>query len=175
MGATRTGRGRITDRLYSLGRKYQQLVWSEAGGRLGCAKFCCVRRERAWAAFAIGFVAGFVALRNGGRPGGPVASWPRNVAHRGASVVAPENTLEAFRIAAEAGAGGLELDVHMTEDGKVVVIHDDTVDRTTDGSGAVRGMTLEEVRGLDAGHRFSPDGGATHPWRGRGLRVPELG
>jgi len=90
-------------------------------------------------------------------------------------VVAPENTLEAFRIAAEAGAGGLELDVHMTEDGKVVVIHDDTVDRTTDGSGAVRGMTLEEVRGLDAGHRFSPDGGATHPWRGRGLRVPELG
>ena len=100
--------------------------------------------------------------------------WPTNFAHRGASARAPENTLESFRLAVEAGAGGLELDVHMTLDGEIVVIHDPTVDRTTNGSGAVARMTLDEIRGLDAGYRFSPDGGSTYPYRGRGLRVPTL-
>lgn len=100
--------------------------------------------------------------------------WPVNVAHRGASALAPENTIEAFRLAVEAGAGGLELDVHMTRDGHIVVIHDATVDRTTNGSGAVSEMTLEELRRLDAGHTFSPDGGSTRPYRGRGVRVPTL-
>jgi glycerophosphoryl diester phosphodiesterase len=97
-----------------------------------------------------------------------------NFAHRGASARAPENTVEAFRLAVAAGAGGLELDVHMTLDGEIVVIHDPTVDRTTDGSGAVAEMELGELRSLDAGYRFSPDGGATHPYRGAGLRVPRL-
>ncbi len=101
--------------------------------------------------------------------------WPVDFAHRGASHRAPENTLEAFRAAIEAGAAGLELDVHMTRDGRIVVVHDATVDRTTDGSGAVREMTLEEIRGLDAGYRFSPDGGSSYPYRGRDLRVPTLG
>jgi glycerophosphoryl diester phosphodiesterase len=100
--------------------------------------------------------------------------WPVNLAHRGASARAPENTLEAFREAVEAGAGGLELDVHITLDGEVVVIHDPTVYRTTNGSGDVAQMSLEEIRALDAGYRFSPDGGSTHPYRGRGLRVPRL-
>ena len=100
--------------------------------------------------------------------------WPVNLAHRGASALAPENTLEAFRMAVEAGAGGLELDVHLTRDGHVVVIHDPTVERTTDGAGAVAEMTLAELRAFDAGHNFSPDGGRTHPYRGRGLRVPTL-
>jgi glycerophosphoryl diester phosphodiesterase len=100
--------------------------------------------------------------------------WPVNLAHRGASARAPENTLEAFREAVEAGAGGLELDVHMTLDGEVVVIHDSTVYRTTNGSGDVAQMSLEEIRALDAGYRFSPDGGSTYPYRGRGLRVPRL-
>ena len=101
--------------------------------------------------------------------------WPVNLAHRGASALAPENTIEAFRLAVEAGAGGLELDVHMTRDGHIVVIHDATVDRTTNGSGAVSEMTLDELRRLDAGHIFSPDGGPTRPYRGRGVRVPTLG
>jgi glycerophosphoryl diester phosphodiesterase len=101
--------------------------------------------------------------------------WPVNLAHRGASALAPENTIEAFRLAVEAGAGGLELDVHMTRDGHIVVIHDATVDRTTNGSGAVSEMTLDELRRLDAGHTFSPDGGPTRPYRGRGVRVPTLG
>ncbi len=114
-----------------------------------------------------------VALRRGEARTGKV-DWPANFAHRGASARAPENTLEAFRLGVEAGAGGLELDVHMTLDGEIVVIHDPTVDRTTDGSGAVARMTLEEIRTLDAGYRFSPDGGSTYPYRGRGLRVPRL-
>ena len=101
--------------------------------------------------------------------------WPTNFAHRGASSRAPENTLEAFRLAVLSGAGGLELDVHMTSDGRVVVIHDDSVDRTTEGTGLVRRMTLHEVQSLDAGYRFTPDGGTTYPYRGRGVRVPELG
>ena len=85
--------------------------------------------------------------------------WPTNFAHRGASLRAPENTLEAFRLAARSGAGGLELDVHMTSDGSIVVIHDDSADRTTEGTGLVRRMTLHEIQSLDAGYRFTPDGG----------------
>ena len=73
--------------------------------------------------------------------------WPVSFAHRGASARAPENTLEAFRLAVEAGAGGLELDVHVARDGEVVVIHDPTVDRTTDGSGASTPATTSAPMG----------------------------
>jgi glycerophosphoryl diester phosphodiesterase len=106
------------------------------------------------------------------RRGALGGGWPVNLAHRGASALAPENTLEAFRTAVEAGAGGLELDVHLTSDGQVVVIHDETVDRTTGGTGAVSDMTLEELRALDAGHNFSPKCGSDPPYRG--LRIPTL-
>ncbi len=101
--------------------------------------------------------------------------WPINFAHRGASLIAPENTLEAFRLAARSGAGGLELDIHITSDGRIVVIHDDSVDRTTEGTGLVRRMTLPEIQSLDAGYRFTLDGGNTYPYRGQGVQVPELG
>ncbi len=114
-----------------------------------------------------------LALRRKGKTR-PPERWPVNFAHRGASGRAPESTLEAFRLAVEEGAGGLELDVRMTHEGEVVVIHDATVDRTTDGSGAVAGMTLDELRRLDAGYRFSLDGGRTFPYRGRGLEIPTL-
>lgn len=63
----------------------------------------------------------------------------------------------------------------MTRDGRVVAIHDDTVDRTTDGTGLVREMTLAQLQHLDAGYGFTPDGGTTYPYRGRGVRVPEIG
>jgi glycerophosphoryl diester phosphodiesterase len=102
------------------------------------------------------------------------SGWPVNLAHRGASALAPENTLEAFRLAVESGAGGVELDVHLTRDGHVVVIHDPTLDRTTDGTGAVVGMTLDELRETDAGYNFSPDHNNTFPYRGSGLRIPTL-
>ena len=64
--------------------------------------------------------------------------------------------------------------MHLTRDGVPVLIHDDVVDRTTDGSGRVAELSLAELHALDAGHRFSTDGGRTHPFRGRGLRVPTL-
>ena len=70
--------------------------------------------------------------------------------HRGACGYAPENTLEAFRLALSQGADGYELDVHMTKDGELVVIHDETVDRTTDGTGLVRELTLGQIKALDA-------------------------
>lgn len=70
--------------------------------------------------------------------------------HRGASAHAPENTLEAFRLSMDMGADGFELDVHMSKDGELVVIHDETVDRTTDGTGFVREFTLEQLKKLDA-------------------------
>ena len=95
-------------------------------------------------------LAAAAALRRGGTR--PVRDgWPANVAHRGLSARFPENTLAAFRTALEAGAGGLELDVRVTRDGHPVVMHDATVDRTTDGFGTVAGMTLEAVRRLGAG------------------------
>ena len=132
------------------------------------------RRHLVWISLA--GLACFVALiLRKGRKRTVRGEWPVNLAHRGASALAPENTIEAFRLAVEAGAGGLELDVHMTRDGHIVVIHDATVDRTTNGSGAVSEMTLHELRGFDAGYNFSPDGGPTRPYRGRGVRVPTLG
>lgn len=104
-----------------------------------------------------------------------LAGAPLLIAHRGGSALAPENTLLAFRRAIEWWrADILELDVHATRDGEVVVLHDDTVDRTTDGRGAVAALTLAELRALDAGYRFTPDGGATFPFRGRGITIPTL-
>ncbi len=73
------------------------------------------------------------------------------VAHRGASGYAPENTFAAFDKAVQMGADYIELDVHRSKDGELVVIHDSTVDRTTDGSGKVGELTVEELRALDAG------------------------
>jgi glycerophosphoryl diester phosphodiesterase len=77
-------------------------------------------------------------------------------AHRGASAHAPENTLAAFRLAVEMGADAIELDAKLTSDGEVVVIHDQTLDRTTGFSGRVNQSSLVELRRLDAGSFFSP-------------------
>ncbi len=94
-------------------------------------------------------------------------------AHRGSSGTHPENTIEAFAAGLAAGADRLELDVHATADGHVVVLHDEALDRTTNGSGPVRLQTLAAVQALDAGFRFADSGGG-HSWRGRGLRIPTL-
>lgn len=83
--------------------------------------------------------------------------------HRGASAYAPENTLEAFRLAMEMGADGFELDVHMSLDGELVVIHDETVDRTTDGTGLVRDLTLRQLKTLDASNHMAAYRGAKIP------------
>src|SRR5690606_40107102 len=91
---------------------------------------------------------------------------PLRVAHRGARAEGPENTLAAIRLALEKGADGFELDVHRTRDGHLVVCHDETVDRTTDGTGAIGAMTLAELKRLDAGRWFDE--------RFAGERIPTL-
>ncbi len=96
------------------------------------------------------------------------------IAHRGGAELWPENTLFAFQNAVRIGADALEFDVHATSDGELVVIHDATVDRTTDGSGRVDEMTWDALRELDAGYRWTADDGASFPFRGMGLRVPSL-
>ncbi|MDG2307996.1 MAG: glycerophosphodiester phosphodiesterase [Candidatus Binatia bacterium] len=98
---------------------------------------------------------------------------PRFFAHRGGALEAPENTIEAFTAGMTAGADRLELDVHATAGGEVVVLHDETVDRTTDGTGPVRSKTLAEVRELDAGAQFRA-GDGTASFAGRGVRIPTL-
>ncbi|MFQ5690951.1 MAG: glycerophosphodiester phosphodiesterase family protein [Gemmatimonadota bacterium] len=121
-------------------------------------------------------------------PGSPL----RVIGHRGAAGVMPENTLPSFRHAVESGADAIELDLHCSRCGRLVVIHDDDVDRTTQGSGPVESMDLAAIRELDAGYRFQPgEAGAVapgngaaaspndapgvesaYPFRGQGIRIP---
>jgi len=101
-------------------------------------------------------------------------SRPLVFAHRGGGGLIPENTLEAFVYSARMGVDVLELDIHSTADGTLVVMHDAAVDRTTDGRGRVNELTLEAVKKLDAGYLFSPDGGQTFPFRNRKITVPTL-
>jgi prepilin-type processing-associated H-X9-DG protein len=102
------------------------------------------------------------------------AARPLVIAHRGGGGLIPENTLEAFEYSARMGVDVLELDVHSTSDGALVVMHDRSVDRTTDGHGRINEMTLGEIKKLDAGYSFSPDDGQTFPFRGKGITVPTL-
>lgn len=78
------------------------------------------------------------------------------IAHRGASSYAPENTMAAFRLAAEQGADAIELDVQATADGHLLIMHDPEVDRTTDGTGELARLRLSEIRSLDAGRWYGP-------------------
>lgn len=96
------------------------------------------------------------------------------MAHRGGGGLWPENTMYAFANAAELGVDVIEMDVHSTRDGELVVIHDETVDRTTDGTGRVREFTLAQLKELDAGYTWTPDNGKRFPFRGLGLAVPTL-
>ncbi len=96
------------------------------------------------------------------------------IAHRGGSALAPENTLPAFEAAARLGADAFELDVRLTRDGALVIFHDEDTLRITGAPGRVRDRSLAELRRLDAGWSFTPDGGRSHPWRGRGVAVPTL-
>ncbi len=101
------------------------------------------------------------------------------IAHQGGNHLWPDNTVYAFERAEALGVDMLEMDLHMSADGEIVVIHDDTVDRTTDGSGAIRDLTLAEIKALDAGYRWqspSEDVRASYseayPYRGTGITVP---
>lgn len=97
------------------------------------------------------------------------------IAHQGGDGLWPSNTRYAFEKAAELGVDVLEMDIHASKDGALVVIHDDTVDRTTDGSGAVKEMTLAELKKLDAGYDWSPERQEEHfPYRSQGIEIPTL-
>ncbi len=122
------------------------------------------------------------ALLCGAAPAAGATDWlalrTLNIAHQGGENEAPSNTMYAYERALRLGADMLEVDIHTTADGKVVVMHDGTVDRTTDGSGSIYEMTLAQIRKLDAAHGFVPGLGtsAGHPpadYRFRGIRTGE--
>ena len=99
---------------------------------------------------------------------------PLVIAHQGGDGVWPGNTMFAFERAVEAGADVLEMDAHITKDGEIVLMHDETVDDTTDGTGLIEDLTLAQLKELDAAYEWSNDDGKTFPHRGQGMQVPTL-
>jgi glycerophosphoryl diester phosphodiesterase len=99
---------------------------------------------------------------------------PRAFGHRGSAGTHPENTLESFRAAAALGIEYLEFDLHMTRDGEIVVSHDDHLTRLCGREGVIRELTWSELLSADAGRMFTTDGGATFPFRDRGIKIPRL-
>lgn len=101
-------------------------------------------------------------------------SFPLVIAHQGGDGLWPGDTLFAYERAVELGVDVLEMDIHITRDGVLVLMHDETVDRTTDGIGEIESMTLAELKQLDAGYDWSADEGQTFPFRGQGVQVTTL-
>ncbi len=99
---------------------------------------------------------------------------PRVFAHRGAPLEFPENTMPSFRRAVEIGVDVIETDTHFTRDNRFVMMHDTDLELNSDGTGPVTALTLAEIKKLDAGYVFTPDGGATHPFRGKGITFSSL-
>jgi len=93
------------------------------------------------------------------------------IGHRGNRAHAPENTIPSMLEAVALGVDALEFDVHVTRDDVLVVLHDPTLDRTTDGRGPIAALAASDLSGFDAGARFTTDG-RTYPWRGRGVTIP---
>jgi glycerophosphoryl diester phosphodiesterase len=102
------------------------------------------------------------------------AAQPLVIAHQGGDHLWPGNTLFAFEKAVALGVDVLEMDAHITKDGYIVLMHDEEVDRTTDGTGLVEELTLDQLRQLDAAYTWSEDEGKTFPYRGQGIRAPAL-
>ena len=96
------------------------------------------------------------------------------IAHQGGDGIWPGDTLYAYTKAVELGADVLEMDAHLTKDGEIVLMHDEKVDRTTDGTGLIEDLTLAELKKLDAAYQWSNDDGKTFPFRGQGIQVPML-
>lgn len=93
------------------------------------------------------------------------------IGHRGNRAHAPENTIPSLREAVACGVDAVEFDIQVARDEQLVVMHDQTLDRTTSESGRLAQRTLAELQRIDAGYRFTPDGGRTFPWRGRGAMI----
>lgn len=101
-------------------------------------------------------------------------STPLVIAHQGGDGLWPGDTMYAFEKAVEIGADVLEMDAHITKDDRIVLMHDEEVDRTTDGTGLIEDLTLAELKQLDAAYDWSGDSGQTFPYRGQGIQVPTL-
>lgn len=99
---------------------------------------------------------------------------PLVIAHQGGDGIWPGETMFAYQNAVDLGVDVLEMDIHITADGELILMHDETVDRTTDGSGDIESMTLEELKKLDAAYDWTPDEGQTFPYRGNDLTVATL-
>ena len=104
----------------------------------------------------------------------PDLPYPLVIAHQGGDGLWPGDTMYAFEHAVALGVDVLEMDLHITKDGVLVVMHDESVDRTTNGTGFLEEMTLEEIKQLDAGYDWSLDDGVTYPYRGQGIIIPTL-
>lgn len=99
---------------------------------------------------------------------------PLVIAHRGGKGLWPENSLFAFERASDLGVDMLEMDLHLSSDGELVVIHDRTLNRTTNGQGRVAEHSLAQLQALDAAWNWTADGGQSYPYRGQGIRIPTL-
>jgi glycerophosphoryl diester phosphodiesterase len=99
---------------------------------------------------------------------------PKIIGHRGAAGIVPENTLVSFRRSLNEGADYVELDVRESKDGEILILHDATLERTTNGQGKIRQCRLKELKSLDAGYRFTFDNGLTYPYRGQNIEIPTL-
>lgn len=131
------------------------------------------------AVLGVGYAVATWAARSSLEPHPTLRStWPDPplvIAHQGGDDLFPSSTRFAYAAAAAMGADVLEMDVHLAADGELVVIHDDTVDRTTDRAGAVAELTSNELAALDAGYGWSPGrAGEVHPYREQGYGVPRL-
>lgn len=150
----------VQDERSPMRRSWKAFVWLFAFGLVGWVEYSsCMAATRP--------VHPFFAPRPGDH-------WPLVLAHQGGEGEWPSNTAMGFEESVRRRADVLDTDVHLTRDGQLVLIHDTTVDRTTNGKGTVADMTLAELEKLDAGYHFSSDGGKTYPFRGRGLRIPTL-
>jgi len=101
-------------------------------------------------------------------------SHPLVIAHQGGDGIWPGDTMYAFEKAVEIGADVLEMDAHITKDNQIVLMHDETIDDTTDGTGLIEDLTLAELKQLDAAYKWSNDDGKTFPYRGQGIQVTAL-
>jgi glycerophosphoryl diester phosphodiesterase len=99
---------------------------------------------------------------------------PLVIAHQGGDGIWPGDTLFAYKHAVELGADVLEMDAHITKDSEIVLMHDERVDRTTDGTGLIEDLTLADLSKLDGAYQWSVDGGKTYPYRGQGIHVTTL-
>jgi len=102
------------------------------------------------------------------------AKKPRIIGHRGGAGVAPENTLVSFERALADGADFIEMDLRESKEGEILIFHDATLERITNGRGEVQQWGIKELKNLDAGYRFTTDGGKTYPYRGQKVTIPTL-